>query len=57
MSGTNGSDTAATKDIMIQIEDLWKTYQMGTEEIHALSGVSFKSNDVDRVFSLDTVNE
>jgi len=41
MSGTNGSDTSASKDIMIQIEDLWKTYQMGTEEIHALSGVTF----------------
>ena len=27
---------------MIQIDDLWKTYQMGTEEIHALRGVSFQ---------------
>jgi len=41
MSGTNGSDTPANKDNMIQIEDMWKTYQMGTEEIHALRGVSF----------------
>ncbi|MBN1569997.1 MAG: ABC transporter ATP-binding protein [Acidobacteria bacterium] len=26
---------------MIHIEDLWKTYQMGAEEIHALRGVTF----------------
>ncbi|NLT34082.1 MAG: ABC transporter ATP-binding protein [Acidobacteria bacterium] len=26
---------------MINIEDLWKTYQMGTEQIHALRGVTF----------------
>ncbi|MBN2242163.1 MAG: ABC transporter ATP-binding protein [Acidobacteria bacterium] len=26
---------------MIQIENLWKTYQMGSEEIHALRGVTF----------------
>jgi putative ABC transport system ATP-binding protein len=41
MSGTNGNSTNADSDILIQIEDLWKTYQMGTEEIHALRGVSF----------------
>jgi putative ABC transport system ATP-binding protein len=39
MSGTNGSSTGS--DILIQIEELWKTYQMGAEEIHALRGVSF----------------
>ena len=32
---------SASGDILIQIEDLWKTYQMGAEEIHALRGVSF----------------
>jgi putative ABC transport system ATP-binding protein len=37
MSGNNGNSS----DILIQIEDLWKTYQMGAEEIHALRGVSF----------------
>jgi putative ABC transport system ATP-binding protein len=42
MSGTNGSDAAANNNIMINIEDLWKTYQMGTEEIHALRGVTFQ---------------
>ena len=41
MSGTNGSSANAGNDILIQIEDLWKTYQMGSEEIHALRGVTF----------------
>lgn len=27
---------------LIQTKDLWKTYQMGTEEIHALQGVSIE---------------
>ena len=26
---------------VIRTEDLWKTYQMGAEEVHALRGVSF----------------
>ncbi|MCH8993207.1 MAG: ABC transporter ATP-binding protein [Acidobacteria bacterium] len=30
---------------MISTKDLWKTYQMGTEEVHALHGVSL---DIDR---------
>lgn len=30
------------KDVLIKTEDLWKTYQMGTEEIHALRGASFE---------------
>jgi putative ABC transport system ATP-binding protein len=28
--------------IVIQTEDLWKTYEMGTEQLHALRGVSMK---------------
>ena len=32
-SGTNGA--------LIHAEDLWRTYVMGTEEIHALRGVTF----------------
>jgi putative ABC transport system ATP-binding protein len=33
---------AATADgALIRAEDLWRTYQMGAEEIHALRGVSF----------------
>ena len=41
MSGTNGNTAGIDGDILIKIEDLWKTYQMGAEEIHALRGVSF----------------
>jgi putative ABC transport system ATP-binding protein len=40
-NGVNGSGARSQNDIMIEIEDLWKTYQMGSEEIHALRGVSF----------------
>jgi len=42
MSGNNGSGANTPKDVLIEIEDLWKTYQMGAEEIHALRGVSFQ---------------
>jgi putative ABC transport system ATP-binding protein len=35
MSGTNGNGA------MIHTSDLWRTYQMGAELIHALRGVSF----------------
>jgi putative ABC transport system ATP-binding protein len=42
MSGTNGNSANTGSDVLIDIEDLWKTYQMGAEEIHALRGVSFK---------------
>lgn len=31
-----------TRDVMIRTNDLWKTYVMGDEEIHALRGVSFE---------------
>jgi putative ABC transport system ATP-binding protein len=41
MSGTNGNNVGDDSDILIKIENLWKTYQMGAEEIHALRGVSF----------------
>jgi putative ABC transport system ATP-binding protein len=41
MSGTNGNHIGPDSDILIKIENLWKTYQMGAEEIHALRGVSF----------------
>src|SRR5918992_5541200 len=29
-------------DIVIRTDDLWKTYVMGAEEVHALRGVSFE---------------
>ena len=41
MSGTNGNSKNAGNNILIKIENLWKTYQMGAEQIHALQGVSF----------------
>ncbi len=44
MSGTNGNSAKTGDEILISIEDLWKTYQMGAEEIHALRGVSFTIN-------------
>src|SRR3989441_12949998 len=28
-------------DVLIQTDDLWKTYDMGSTEVHALQGVSF----------------
>ncbi len=39
MSGSNGD---SDKDVLIKTEDLWKTYVMGAEEVHALRGVSFE---------------
>jgi len=39
MSGSNGN---SSNDILIKTEELWKTYVMGAEEIHALQGVSFE---------------
>jgi putative ABC transport system ATP-binding protein len=41
MSGTNGNGVNTDSDGLIKMENLWKTYQMGSEEIHALRGVSF----------------
>ncbi len=38
MSGSNGN----SNEILIKTEELWKTYVMGAEEIHALRGVSFE---------------
>jgi putative ABC transport system ATP-binding protein len=36
------SASAGTDDgVLIRAEDLWRTYVMGTEEIHALRGVTF----------------
>src|SRR5213593_3731373 len=36
MSQGNGNE------VLIETGDLWKTYQMGAEQIHALSGVTFE---------------
>lgn len=34
--------SAESREVMIKTGDLWKTYVMGDEEIHALRGVSFE---------------
>ena len=39
MSGTKGNGDGA--DVLMRIEDIWKTYVMGSEEVHALRGASF----------------
>jgi putative ABC transport system ATP-binding protein len=36
------SDTTPDSDIVIRTEQLWKTYEMGAEKVHALRGVSFE---------------
>jgi putative ABC transport system ATP-binding protein len=35
------AEPVPTNDSLIHAEDLWRTYQMGAEEIHALQGVTF----------------
>lgn len=39
---TNHTPTTPAPDTIIQTVDLWKTYRMGDETIHALHGVSFE---------------
>ncbi|MGC2695646.1 MAG: ABC transporter ATP-binding protein [Candidatus Angelobacter sp.] len=38
------SVVAPPQDCIICTEDLWKTYQMGTEQVHALRGVNLRIN-------------
>jgi putative ABC transport system ATP-binding protein len=44
MDEENGNKSAArpTGDPVIRMANIWKTYQMGTEELHALRDVSFE---------------
>src|SRR6476646_9294454 len=46
MDEENGNGKTATPgptgDALIKMEHIWKTYQMGTEELHALRDVSFE---------------
>ena len=50
MENENGNGTAVAADAtiatsgksLISMTDIWKTYQMGVEELHALQGVSFE---------------
>jgi len=37
---TNGNENAAGSSLIV-MQNIWKTYQMGTEELHALRDVSF----------------
>ena len=37
-----GSDAAPAGESLISMRNIWKTYQMGVEELHALRGVSFE---------------
>jgi putative ABC transport system ATP-binding protein len=39
---TSQTAAPALNGALIHAEDLWRTYQMGSEEIHALRGVSFE---------------
>jgi putative ABC transport system ATP-binding protein len=41
-SQTNGYAAAADGKALISMHNIWKTYQMGVEELHALRGVSFE---------------
>ena len=38
----NGNDTTSAARTLISMETIWKTYQMGVEELHALRDVSFE---------------
>jgi len=37
----NGKQAPPTGEALIRMQNIWKTYQMGTEELHALRDVSF----------------
>jgi putative ABC transport system ATP-binding protein len=41
MTSTAQNNGAPPDGILIRTEDLWKTYEMGENKVHALSGVSF----------------
>jgi putative ABC transport system ATP-binding protein len=41
MTGNDGNG-APPEGVLIKTDDLWKTYVMGAEEVHALRGVSFE---------------
>ena len=41
-NGKNGDSQLAATGALISMREIWKTYQMGVEELHALQGVSFE---------------
>ena len=40
-AGQNGQSNGKPDNALISMRDLWKTYEMGSEKVHALHGVSF----------------
>ncbi len=38
----HGEQVRSDPTVLIAMRDIWKTYQMGTEQVHALHGVSFE---------------
>jgi putative ABC transport system ATP-binding protein len=40
----NGKQPPSTGEVLIRMQNIWKTYEMGTEELHALRDVSFDVN-------------
>jgi putative ABC transport system ATP-binding protein len=48
-AATAAARPAAEDGNVIRAEDLWRTYQMGSEEIHALRGVTFKIDKAEYV--------
>lgn len=43
-ASSNGTAAAQSANALISMRNIWKTYQMGTEELHALRDVSFEVN-------------
>jgi len=41
-NGTNGPKAGSSDQSLISMRNIWKTYQMGVEELHALRDVSFE---------------
>jgi putative ABC transport system ATP-binding protein len=41
-NGKNGNGHSAPSSALISMHNIWKTYQMGVEELHALRDVSFE---------------
>ena len=42
LTSQNFREDLVNSGIVIQTEDLWKTYEMGAEQLHALRGVSIE---------------
>src|SRR3954471_4036916 len=42
LARSNGTSVGAKADVLIGMHNLWKTYDMGAEKVHALHGVSFE---------------